>query len=98
MKTKTKPARTHYTVLSQLVHWIPPGLPDKIAKDAQADIRSFSCTSHVIALFYGQLNYAASLNEICDASWLHEAELHRIRGKRHTNEIRLRMPTVRATR
>ncbi len=85
MKTKTqqpRPAKVTYSVLRQIVQWIPRGLPDRLAKEAGADIRKFSCTSHVTALLYGHLNRAASLNEICDATRLHEPELNRIRGAR----------------
>ena len=75
-----RPARRAYTTLRQIVEWIPEGLPDRIAREAKADIRSFSCTSHVLALLYGQITRSGSLNEICDASRLHEPELNRIRG------------------
>ena len=88
MKKKTKardratprPAKTAYTALRQIVQWIPEGLPDRIAREAKADIRAFSCTSHVLALLYGQITRSGSLNEICDAASLHEPELNRIRG------------------
>ena len=95
-----RPAKTSYSVLRQIVHWIPEGLPDRLAREADADIRKFSCTSHVVALLYGQLNRAASLNEICDAARLHEPELNRIRGatapKRNTfsNANRTRDPVI----
>ena len=95
-----RPAKTSYSVLRQIVHWIPEGLPDRLAQEAGADIRKFSCTSHVVALLYGQLNRAASLNEICDAARLHEPELNRIRGatapKRNTfsNANRTRDPAI----
>jgi len=98
--TIPRPAKTSYSVLRQIVQWIPSGLPDRLAKEAGADIRSFSCTSHIVALLYGQLNRAASLNEICDAARLHEAELNRIRGatapKRNTfsNANRTRDPAI----
>lgn len=102
MKNTTipRPAKTSYTVLRQIVQWIPEGLPDRLAKEAGADIRRFSCTSHVVALLYGQINRAASLNEICDAARLHEPELNRIRGatapKRNTfsNANRTRDPAI----
>lgn len=95
-----RPAKTSYSVLRQIVHWIPPGLPDRLAREADANIRTFSCTSHIVALLYGQLNRAASLNEICDAARLHEPELNRIRGatapKRNTfsNANRTRDPVI----
>ena len=71
--------------MRQLVQWIPTGLADReiadnLAKDAKADIRSFSAFSHVLALLHGQITKAASLNEICDAAKLHEPELNRICG------------------
>lgn len=95
-----RPAKTSYTVLRQIVQWIPEGLPDRLTKESGADIRKFSCTSHVVALLYGQLNRAASLNEICDAARLHEPELNRIRGatapRRNTfsNANRTRDPAI----
>ncbi|HRV46046.1 MAG: IS4 family transposase [Kiritimatiellae bacterium] len=98
--TIPRPAKTSYSVLKQIVQWIPPGLPDRLAREAGADIRKFSCTSHVAALLYGQLNRSASLNEICDAARLHEPELNRIRGatapKRNTfsNANRTRDPVI----
>lgn len=86
--------------MSQIVQWIPLGLPDRLAQEAGADIRKFSCTSHVVALLYGQLNQADSLNAICDAARLHEPELNRIRGatapRRNTfsNANRTRDPII----
>jgi hypothetical protein len=47
--TIPRPAKTSYSVLKQIVQWIPPGLPDRLAREAGADIRKFSCTSHVAA-------------------------------------------------
>jgi hypothetical protein len=95
-----RPAKTSYSVLRPIVQWIPEGLPDRLAREADADTRKFSCTSHVVALLYGQLNRAASLNEICDAARLHELELNRIRAatapRRNTfsNANRTRDPAI----
>ena len=95
-----RPTKTAYTVLRQIVQWIPTGLTDRLAKEAKADIRKFSCTSHVMALLYGQITKAGSLNEICDAARLHEPELNRIRGatapKRNTfsHANRMRDPQI----
>jgi len=75
----------------------PPGSP---RTGGGADIRTFSCTSHVLALLYGQISKASSLNEICDAARLHESELNRIRNatapKRNTfsNANRTRDPDI----
>lgn len=95
-----RPAKTAYTALRQIVQWIPEGLPDRIAREAGADIWTFTCTSHVLALLYGQITRSGSLNEICDAARLHEPELNRIRGatapKRNTfsNANRRRDPEI----
>src|SRR5690554_5055538 len=95
-----RPTRRYYTTLRQIVQWIPAGLPDRIAREAKADIRKRSCTSHVLALLYGQLAHAGSLNEICDAAKLHEPELNRKRGatapKRNafSNANRTRDPVI----
>lgn len=50
MKKKTKardratprPTKTVYTALRQIAPWIPEGLPDRIAREAGADIRTFT--------------------------------------------------------
>ena len=95
-----RPAKRAYTVLRQIVQWIPEGLPERLAREAGADIRTFSCTSHVLALLYGQITKASGLNEICDAARLHEPELNRVRGatapKRNTfsNANRTRDPDI----
>ena len=99
-RVNPRPAKTAYTALRQIVQWIPEGLPDRIAREAKADIRAFTCASHVLALLYGQVTRASSLNEICDAARLHEPELNRIRGatapKRNTfsNANRTRDPAI----
>jgi hypothetical protein len=75
-----KPTKTAYITLSQIVQWIPYGLVDLLAREAGADIRKFSAFSHVLALLYGHLSGASSLNEMCDAFRLHEPEVNRIRS------------------
>lgn len=96
----TKPTKTTYTTLRQIFQYIPEGLPERLAREAGADIRKFSCTSHVAALLCGHLARASSLNEICDSGRLHESELNRIRGavapKRNTfsNANRTRDPII----
>jgi hypothetical protein len=70
----TKPTKTTYTTLRQIFQYIPEGLPERLAREAGADIRKFSCTSHVAALLCGHLTRASSLNEICDAGRLHEGD------------------------
>ena len=95
-----RPAKTAYTTLRQIVQWIPENLVDRLAREAGADIRKFSAFSHVLALLYGHLSGASSLNEICDALRLHEPEVNRIRGasapRRNTfsNANRTRDPAI----
>ena len=95
-----RPARTAYTTLRQIVQWIPEGLIDRLAREEGADIRKFPAFSHVLALLYGHISGASSLNEICDAFRLHEPEVNRIRGavppKRNTfsNANRTRNPDI----
>ena len=95
-----RPTKTAYTTLRQIVQWIPEGLTDRLAREAGADIRKFTAFSHVLALLYGHLSGASSLNEICDALRLHEPEVTRIRGtvapKRNTfsNANRTRNPDI----
>jgi len=75
-----RPAKTAYTTLRQIVQWIPEGLVDRLAREAGTDIRKFTAFSHVLALIYGHLSGASSLNNICDALQLHEPDVTRIRG------------------
>ncbi len=95
-----RPARTAYTTLRQIVQLIPEGLVDRLAREEGSDIRKFSAFSHVLALLYGHISGASSLNEICDAFRLHESEVNRIRGavspKRNTfsNANRTRNPDI----
>ncbi len=99
-KAIPRPAKTADTTLRQIVQWIPEGLVDQLAREAGTDIRKFTAFSHVLALLYGHLSGASSLNEICDALRLHEPEVTRIRGtvapKRNTfsNANRRRDPDI----
>lgn len=78
--TPPKPTKTVYTVLRQLVQWIPPGMIQRLAEEHKLDIRKWSAVSHVIALMYGQLAGCDSLNGIVDASRVHASEWCNIRG------------------
>ena len=81
-KTTKQPSRRHATVLRQLVELIPSYLVPKLARahgvDAQA--RTFSPWSHVVALLYAQLSHALSLNDVCDALRLWVTPLRAVRG------------------
>ena len=78
--TPPKPTKTVYTVLRQLVQWIPPGMIQRLADEHKLDIRKWSAVSHVVALLYGQLAGCDSLNGIVDAARVHEGEWRNIRG------------------
>ncbi len=78
--TLPKPTKTVYTVLRQLVQWIPPGMIQRLADEHKLDIRKWSAVSHVVALMYGQLAGCESLNGIVDAARVHEGEWRNIRG------------------
>ena len=78
--TLPKPTKTVYTVLRQLVQWIPPGMIQRLADGHKLDIRKWSAVSHVVALMYGQLAGCDSLNGIVDAARVHEGEWRNIRG------------------
>ena len=79
---------------------IPEHKISKLAREYEIDARGFSATSHVLALLYGHISRALSLNEICDALSVHASEVMRIRGatppKRNTfsNANRTRDPAV----
>jgi hypothetical protein len=75
-----KPTKTVYTVLRQLVQWIPSGMIQRLAEEHKLDIRKWSAVSHVVALMYGQLSGCESLNGIVDAARVHESQWRNIRG------------------
>src|SRR5574344_1240535 len=78
--TPPKPTKTVYTVLRQLVQWIPSGMIQRLADEHKLDIRKWSAVSHVVALMYGQIAGCDSLNGIVDAARVHEGEWRNIRG------------------
>ena len=95
-----KPAKSGYTFFRQIVQHFPRGMIERIASESKADIRKFSCTSHVIAIMYGHITKARSLNEICDGLRLHASDLAKIKNatppKRNTfsNANRTRDPAI----
>ena len=54
-RTLPRPAETKYSILWQIVQWIPSGLIQRTADEHGLDTRRFSPLSHVVALLYGQL-------------------------------------------
>lgn len=76
----SRPTRTQNTVFRQLCNLIPGHKIPVLAREHSLDTRGFSATSHVLALIYGHASHALSLNDICDALAVHEAEFLRVRG------------------
>ncbi len=83
-------------VLVQFVKRIPKKLIEKLRNKYKIQTRSFSATSHVVAMIYAQLSHALSLNDICDSLRLHSGYLSQIRdctppsrnGLAHANATR----------
>jgi len=75
------PSKHKMTVLSQIFKLIPRNLIPKLAREYGVDkqSRSFSPTSHVLALMFGQLSHALGLNDICDTLRNHSGVLETIR-------------------
>jgi len=76
----SKPAKTTYPILRQLVQWIPEGLVQRLALKHKLDIRKFSANSHVVALLFAQIALCDSLNTICDAARQLAGAWRKIRG------------------
>jgi len=85
-------------VLRQLVELIPAYLVPKLAREhgVDAQARTFSPWSHVVALLYAQLYHALSLNDVCDGLRLWLTPLRALRGATppsrnglsHANKVR----------
>ena len=69
------------TVLAQLFKLIPRNLIPKLANEygVSAKCRSFTATSHVLALMHAQLSHAISLNDVCDCLANHRGTLSSMR-------------------
>ena len=97
-KKNKAPSRQQGTVLRQLVDCIPTFLVSKLAGKygVESKARSFSTWSHVVAMLYGQLTHALSLNDICDALRMWATPLRALRGATapsrnglsHANKVR----------
>ena len=76
------PSKSNMSVFHQIVKLIPTQLVETLAKKhgVSDHCRSFSATSHVVAMCFGQLSHAMSLNDICDALHHHHGVLSQIRG------------------
>lgn len=76
------PSKHSLSVMGQLFKLIPRNLIPRLAKEHGVSSRSrrFSPTSHVLALMFGQLAHAISLNDICDCLRNHSGALWSMRG------------------
>jgi len=76
------PSKHSLSVLAQLFKLIPRNLIPKLANEhgVSKKCRRFSPTSHVLALMYGQVSHAISLNDVCDSLGYHSGALSAIRG------------------
>ena len=90
------PQEHNMAVLGQIVKHIPKKLIEKLKNRYKIQTRSFSATSHVVAMLYAQLSHALSLNDICDCLRFHAGYLSQIRdcvppsrnGLAHANSTR----------
>jgi len=76
------PSKHSLTVLAQLFKLVPRNLIPRLASEhgVSKKCRRFSPTSYVLALMFGQLSHAISLNDICDCLRYHSGVLTSIRG------------------
>ena len=76
------PSKHSLTVLAQLFKLIPRNLIARLANEHGVSKRSrrFTPTSHVLALMFGQISHAISLNDICDCLRNHSGALTSMRG------------------
>ena len=76
------PLKHKMIVLSQIFKLIPGNLIPKLARKHGVDkqARTFTPTSHILALVFGQLSHALGLNDICDALRNHCSVLSKIRN------------------
>ena len=81
-QTQRKPTRGKFSLLRQLCNLIPNHLVPQLARAhaVEEKSRTFRPWSHVVSLLYAQLTHALSLNDVCDALWLHSGPLSAIRG------------------
>jgi len=74
--------RSRYSILNAVCKYIPVCLVSKLARQhgCEKQARTFSPWSHLVALIYGQMTRALSLNDICDGLQNHPGKLATIRG------------------
>lgn len=82
MKNQNIPTPHKYSLVRQILNYIPDHLVPKLARETGVaeKTRTFSPWSHVVALVYAQLTHAVGLNDVCDALRLYSGPLSAIRG------------------
>lgn len=77
-----KPTRHKFTILKQVMEYIPVHLVSQLARKHGVDKKSRKIKpwSHVVSLVFAQLCHALSLNDICDTLRNHAGALATIRG------------------
>jgi IS4 transposase len=71
-----------FGVFHQICNLIPPHLVSRLAREheSEADARTFSHWSHVVALLFGKFTHHFGLNNLCDLLTEHRGPLSAIRG------------------
>ncbi|MHB1463280.1 MAG: IS4 family transposase [Armatimonadota bacterium] len=92
------PSKHSITALAQIFKLIPRNLIPKLADKygVTEKCRSFTATSHILALVYAQLSHSIGLNDVCDSLQNHRGALVSIResvppsrnGLSHANRVR----------
>ena len=72
------PQKHNMAVLGQIVKLIPRKIIESLRKKHKIQTRSFTATSHVVAMIYSQLTHALSLNDVCDGMKNHHGILSHI--------------------
>lgn len=82
MKNKQPATKSKFCVLAQVCNLIPGHLVSKLARKygIEAQARTFTPWSHVVALLYAQLTHAIGLNDVCDGLRHHAGLLGGVRG------------------
>jgi len=79
--TNNEPVEAQFNSIGAAFKLIPRNLIPKLANEygVSKKSRRFSPASHVLALMFGQLSHAISLNDICDCLRYHSGALSHIR-------------------
>jgi hypothetical protein len=81
-KKQTAPTKSTFSVLRQVINFIPSFLVPKLARETGVDkkARTFTPWSHVVTMVFAQLTHSIGLNDVCDALRIFSGPLSAIRG------------------